>query len=150
MRGALSPDSTPTLAVAGIPLVVIVFVIVRDLSRRSTGPTALPVVFPSSTLKVDPVKVLSGQLRVAAKASDSYFENVVRTRLRELLISKVALETGLEREQARRILLDSKLCQTVLRNQELYEILFRPVPRTSMNRMKMIDRVVEMIGEWQA
>src|SRR5256885_8796124 len=45
---------------------------------------------------------------VAANASNSYFENVVRARLRELLTTKVALEAGLENETVRRILSDPR------------------------------------------
>ena len=50
------------------------------------------------------MRFLSGQFRVAATASNSYFENVVRGRLKELLVTKVALETGLENELVRRLL----------------------------------------------
>ena len=108
IRGIFPSESTPTISLTGIPLIVIVVVIVRDLARRSTSPALRRTRASTAGLRGSQVHFLSGQFKVAASASSSYFENVVRARLRELLTTKVALETGLETETVRRILLDPR------------------------------------------
>jgi hypothetical protein len=149
VRGVLPPESSPTLFLVGIPLVVIAVIIGHDLARRSTSPNIASIISTPSLLKEDPIQFLSGQIRVASSASDSYFENVVRARLKELLISKVALETGMERDIARHVLSDPKQGQKLLRTVELYTILYGPIPRTGSNKMTMIKDAIEMIGEWK-
>ncbi|SRR6266700_3898491 len=149
-RGALPPESSPTLLLVGLPLVVIAVVISRDLVGRSTVPT-IPQTFPysSRSLQEDPVHFLSGQIRVAANASDSYFEYVARGRLRELLLLKVSLEEGLDRDAARVALSDPVEGPRLMRSKELYTILYGPVPSTGPERMKIVEQAIRMIGDWK-
>ncbi|MBO0888346.1 hypothetical protein J2P12_04515, partial [Candidatus Bathyarchaeota archaeon] len=124
VRGALPSESSPTLLLVGLPLVVIAVVIVRDLIKRSTIPT-LPILRrPLPNPRDDPVKFLSGQIRVAAASSDSYFETAVRVRLRELLITKVSLETGLERDTTARVLSYPREGPRLLHSRQLHTILY--------------------------
>ena len=150
IRGSFPPESSPSLFLVGVPLIVIAVIIARDLSRRSTGPTVLPTIPSLSGPKEDPVRFLSGQISVAAAASDSYFENVIRARLKELLISKVAIETGMERNETRRALSDPREGPKLLEHKELYMILYGPTPKTGPDRMDMIEEAIQMIGEWKA
>ncbi|SRR6266487_2000957 len=150
VRGIFPPRSSPTLFLVGIPLIVIAVIIARDLATRSTVPAVASATrFPRVTLKEDPVQFLSGQIKAAMSASDSYFESVVRARLKELLMMKVSVEVGIERETARRALSDPRQGVKLLRSKELYTILYGQVPKTGLDRVKMIDEAIEMIGEWK-
>src|ERR671922_990210 len=150
IRGALSSKSSPSLFLVGVPLVVIAIVIAQDLIKRSTIPT-LPKLLsrPTPNPRDDPVNFLSVQIRVASTSSDSYFETAVRTRLKDLLITKVSLETGLERDAAARVLSDPKEGPKLLHSPELHTILYGPVPKTGSDRMKMVQSAVQMIGDWK-
>jgi len=86
---------------------------------------------------------------VAASASSSYFENVVRARLRELLTTKVALETGLETETVRRILLDPRDGPHLLQQESLYHILYGPTPPSGLARISLIGDAIDLIGAWK-
>jgi len=100
-------------------------------------------------VKEDPVKFLSGQIKIATKASDSYFETIVRTRLRELLITKVSLETGLEKDTTRRTLSDPEQSRELLHDDELYTILYGALP-LARARTKMIEKAADLIGAWKS
>jgi len=148
IRGLFPPQSSATLSLVGVPLLIIAAIIARDLARRSTGPTISPRNLASSRITEDPVKFLSGQIRVASGATDSYFEKIVRTRLRELMITKVALEKGSDRDMVRRLLSDPNNGPKLLGNNELYALLYGPLPSTRI-RTEMINKAVEMIGAWK-
>ncbi len=147
--GAVPSEPTPSLSLAGIPLVVIAIILARDLARRSAVSTVTRTSGSYSGPKEDPVRFLSGQIRVAAIASDSYFENVIRARLKELLITKTTLETGLDRDAVRRALSDREQGPEVLHDTELYWLLYGPVPETGLARIDMVAKTVDMMGAWK-
>lgn len=147
-RGLFPSESTSTISITGIPLVVIIVLIARDLARKSTSPTISKAVATTSAFKGNPVQFLSGQFRVAAAASNSYFENVVRARLKDLLTAKVALETGLEKEIARQLLSDPTRGPGLLEDESLYRMLYGPAPRGGLARMNMISDAIDLIGAW--
>jgi hypothetical protein len=149
VRGVFPSESAPTISVLGIPLIVVVVLIARDLARRSTSPTVRRTVETTLGFRGNPVQFLSGQFRVAANASNSYFENVVQSRLRELLTSKVALETGLDNEAVRRLLSDSKQGPALLADESLYRMLYGPPPRHGLERLNMISDAIDLIGAWK-
>ena len=149
VRGAYPSEATPPLYLTGIPLVAIIVVIARDLARKSTIPTAERTVATATGFHANPVQVFSDQFRLAGRASGSYFENVVRARLRELLITKVALETGLENETVRRVLSDPKRGPGLLENEPLYRILYGPIPSGERARITMIGEAIDLIGAWK-
>lgn len=148
-RAILPAGATPTVSIAGIPLIVIAFYIARDLTRRSTSPSATPKPLVGQGFKEDPVIFLAGQITVAANASNSYFDNVVRSRLRELLISKVALATGYDPVTIRQMMSDPKQGAELLHEKELYRILYGPLPGTTLGLMKTIEHGIDMIGAWK-
>jgi hypothetical protein len=148
VRGLFPSESTPTISLTGIPLVVIIVLIARDLARKSTSPTISKAAPTTSGFKGNPVQFLSGQFRVAASASSSYFENVVRARLKELLTVKVALETGLEKETVRRLLSDPSRGPGLLEDESLYRMLYGPAPRGGLARMNLISAAIDLIGAW--
>ena len=147
--GAFPSGPSPSLSLAGVPLVVIAIIVVRDLAKRSAASTATRTIGSASGPKEDAVRFLSNQIRVAAIASDSYFENVVRARLKELLLTKTILETGLDRDAARRALSDPQQRLKLLHDEELYRLLYGPVPAPGLARMDMIGKAVDLIGAWK-
>jgi len=149
VRGVFPSESSPTISLTGIPLIVIVVIITRDLARRSTIPTVRKSIATPTGFRGNPVQFLSGQFRVAATASNSYFENVVRSRLRELLTSKVALETGLDNDMVRRILLDPRDGPRLLEDDPLYRMLYGPTPQGGVARINLIGDAIDLIGAWK-
>src|SRR5438128_12231762 len=123
--------------------------IARDLTRRSTSPTVRRAIATTAGFRGNRVQFLSGQFRVAANASNSYFENVVRARLRELLTTKVALEAGLENETVRRILSDPRGGPELLEDQTLYGMLSAPPPQRGLARLNLIRDAIDLIGAWK-
>ena len=149
VRGVLPSESAPAISLTGIPLIVIVVMIARDLTRKSTSPTVRRAITTTVGFRGNPVQFLSGQFRVAANASNSYFENVVRARLRELLTTKVALEIGVENETVRRILLDPRDGPRLLEDETLYRMLYGPTPQGGLARLNLIGDAIDLIGAWK-
>ena len=149
VRGVLPSESAPAISLTGIPLIVIVVIIARDLTRKSTSPTVRRAITTTVGFRGNPVQFLSGQFRVAANASNSYFENVVRARLRELLTTKVALEIGVENETVRRILLDPRDGPRLLEDETLYRMLYGPTPQGWLARLNLIGDAIDLIGAWK-
>lgn len=148
VRGALPQGPSQTISLLGIPLLIVAIIIARDLAGRSTNPTMVKTESSKTSLRDDPVALLSNQIRVAASASDSYFDLVVRARLKDLLIDKVALETGLEKDTVRQSLFDKQQALQLLRNRALYDALNGPVPATGPEKVNLINRAIDMIGAW--
>ncbi len=123
--------------------------IARDLARKSTSPTFRRTIATTTGFRGSPVEFLSGQFRVATDASNSYFENVVRGRLRELLTAKVALETGQENETVRRILSDPREGPQLLEDDSLYRMLYGPTPQDGLARINLISDAIDLIGAWK-
>lgn len=150
VRGVFPSESSPTIQLLGLPLIVVVVIIARDFSQRSTRTTEPLKTASTNRPMENPVAFLSGQFAVAAKSSDSYFHDVVRARLKELLVTKVSLETGLETETVRRALSDRKQGAKLLHDEELYTVLYGPVPDTGQERLHLIEEAMELIGAWKA
>jgi hypothetical protein len=149
VRGIFPAESTPTISLTGIPLIVMVLIIVRDLARRSTSPSIPRTTETDTVFRPNPVEFLNGQFRIAASASNSYFENAVRARLRELLIIKVSLETGVATELVRRILSDPSQGPRLLEDESLYRLLYGPAPQRGLARINMIGDAITLIGDWK-
>jgi len=149
VRGVFPSESAPTISLTGIPLIVIVVMIARDLARKSTSPTIGRTMAKTTGFRGSPVEFLSGQFRVATDASNSYFENVVRGKLRELLTAKVALETGQDNETVRRILSDPREGPLLLEDDSLFSTLYGPTPQNGLARMNLISDAIDLIGAWK-
>jgi hypothetical protein len=149
VTGFFASTSASALPLTGIPLILITLIIVRDLTRRSTvGSTESPT-RSETALKVDPVRFLSSQIKGAADASDSYFDDIVRSRLVELLINKVTVETGLDKETVRRTLSNSRTGPALLGDPTLHRILYGPVPEGGRKRIETVQNALELIGAWK-
>lgn len=149
VRGIFPSESAPTISLLGIPLIVIVIMIARDLARRSTSPTVRRTTEKAAGVRENPLQFLSGQFKVAANASNLYFQNAVQLRLRELLTVKVALATGFDSESVRSLLSDPKNGPVLLRNRALYQMLYGPPPRGGLERITMIGKAIDLIGAWK-
>ena len=149
-RGTLPAETSPTLLLVGLPLIVIAVIIARDLAGRSTIPSVPFKASQPVRPKEDLVRFLGSQIQVAATASDSYFDDVIRARLKELLITKITLEFGVEKDQARRTLSDPNRGPAMLHNEKLHRILYGPVPRSGTKRIAMIDAAIDEIQDWRA
>jgi hypothetical protein len=149
VRGIFPSESTPTISITGIPLIVIILMIARDLARKSTSPTEKTANTETTRFQGNPVQFLSAQFRVASDASNSYFENIVRARLKELLITKISLEKGLEIDTVRRLLSDQRRGPELLEDGTLYRMLYGPVPRSGPARANMINDTIDLIGAWK-
>jgi hypothetical protein len=150
VRGFIPPESAPTISLLGIPLIVIVVMIARDLARRSTIPTvSRRSVQTTHGFQGNPVQFLRGQFKVAANASNSYFQNVVQSRLREMVTAKVALETGLDSEAVRPLLSDPVQGPALLEDEPLYRMLYGPPPKGGLKRINMIGDAIDLIGAWK-
>ena len=148
-RGLFPSESTPAISLTVVPLAIVAIIIVLDLQFRSTSPTKRSVTPRHVKAPVPRVRLLSDQIRVSVKASDSYFENVIRARLRELLVTKAALESGTDYETARRTLVDPVQGPKLLKDNQLYSILYGPRPEKGSARIQMIEDAVQMIEAWK-
>jgi len=146
---AVFPSASTSLPLTGIPLILIATMIARNLARRSTIPAVSKTTVVQAGFKGSPVQFLSGQIKVAADSTNSYFDNILRARLRELMISKVALQTGMESGTVRRLLSDPGERRELLHDEAIYGMLYGPPPRTGAARMNMIDEAVDLIGAWK-
>ena len=148
-RGLFPSGSTPTISLTVLPLATMAIIIVLDLRLRSTRPRKSRVSPRHVKSLVPRVRLLSEQIRVSAKASDSYFESVIRTRLRELMVTKASLYSGTEYETARRTLLDPVQGPKFLKDNELYTLLYGPRPEKGNARLQMIEAAIQMIEAWK-
>jgi hypothetical protein len=149
VRGIFPSESAPNISLLGIPLIVVVVMIARDLARRSTIPTVRKTIETPPVFRGAPIQFLSGQFKVATSASNSYFQSVLQLRLRELLTAKVALETGFDTESVRSLLSDPKQGPSLLGDEALYRMLYGPPPRGGLERIKMIGEAIDLIGAWK-
>lgn len=149
VRGVLPSESTPTISLTGIPLIVMILMIARDLVRKSTSPTKKMAIAKTTSFHGNPVQFLSAQFRVAADASNSYFENIVQARLKELLVTKISLERGLEIDTVRRLMSDKTRGPQLLEDESLYRMLYGPTPPAGLARMNMISDAIDLIGAWK-
>lgn len=147
--GLFPSEATSSLPVTGIPLIVITVIIARDLTKRSTEPSVRKMSIERPTMKGNPVQFFSGQIKVATNASESYFEDVIRSRLKELLVTKVSVETGLDPENVRQLLAKPRTGLQLLNDEALYAILYGPIPETSIRRIGLVSDAIDLIGAWK-
>ena len=95
------------------------------------------------------VQSLTRQLEVASSASPAYFETIIRVRLRGLLVEKVSLETGVERETVKKALTDRIQGMRLLKDQRMYELLYYHLTLSPESRLRMLREVIERIEAWR-
>lgn len=148
-RGLVSSDSTPTVSLTAIPLILMAIIIIRDLTNRSASPSHTPPAQTRTEMSHNTLEFLSRQIDVTAISNASYFDDVIRTRLRELLVTKASLQTGMETDRVRRTLSDSKQGPKFLHDDNLYALLYGAAPEEGSDRIEMIRETVELIENWK-
>lgn len=149
-RGIVPDNSTPTISITAVPLIIMAIVLIRDLTRRAVQPEDSRKIVPSQTRTGNDLKFLTRQIEATFGASESYFVDIVMTRLKELLVTKASLETGVQIDSVRRILSDSIHGPEFLGNRVLYKLLYSEAPRIGKSRIYMIQKTVELIENWKA
>jgi len=96
------------------------------------------------------VQFLSRQIEVAAGASQAYFETILLNRLRDVMIERVSLETGMEKEIVKRELADGRLGPALVRDPVLYSLLYDSRPLKGSARIEMLRETTVRIEAWKA
>jgi hypothetical protein len=149
-RSIIPETLTPTVTLLAIPLVVLALVLAVDLSDRATVPSQTKDRRGPRRLRARDVQFLTRQVEVAAKASPAYFETILRSRLRDLLMEKVSLETGMEKESVKHALADASIGPRLLRDLEFYKLLYYSPPRGAEARLQLLRQIIVRIEGWKA
>jgi len=132
-----------------LPFVVIVLALAIDLTGRVTTPSETVRNRPPPRKLGRGIERLTRQVEVGTSASKGYYETVLLSRLREILVEKVALESGMDRERTREVLKNKLLGPSVLRDRELYVLLYSGAPAPGPGRFADLERTVKLIEAWK-
>ncbi len=132
-----------------LPFVVIVLALAIDLTGRVTTPTRTVRRMPLPRKLGRGIERLTRQVEVGTSASKGYYETVLQSRLREILVEKVALETGMDKDRAREVLKNRLLGPSILRDAELYALLYSGAPAPGRGRLADLERTVKLIEAWK-
>ena len=147
-QGFLPQGFNPPLYLLAIPLIVIVAVLASNLSNRATSPSKTKVEAPRR-IQAREVQFLARQIDVGMMASPAYFDLVLLSRLREVLVEKVSLETGIEKERVRELLANPSLGPGLLREDSLYRLLYSPPPARGPTRVKLLEDAIALVEAWK-
>jgi hypothetical protein len=148
---SVTPEAlSPTVSLLGLPLILLALAVAVDLFDRSTRPARTKVREAPRRLRARDVQFLTRQVEVAAKASPGYFDTILRGRLRDLLTEKVSLETGMEKESVKHALADTSIGPRLLRDSELYKLLYYSPPRGAEARLHLLREIIDRIEGWKA
>lgn len=150
IRGFLSPEFTAPIPFLVIPLVLLVLILINDLASRAMVPSKIPAPKPSGKFLGREVESLTRQVEVAFRASPDYFETVLLNRLRESLVEKVSLETGMAKDRVREVLVDGRLGPNLLGDQLLHRLLYSTPLPNGQTRLKMLRETIALIEAWKA
>lgn len=96
------------------------------------------------------VQYLSRQVEVASKGSQAYFDSILLSRLRDIFVEKVSLETGIAKESVKRELADLVTGPLLVRNETLYRLLYSSTHPKGATRVKMLRDAIDGIEAWKA
>ena len=150
VRGYLPSDYSPPAYFLVAPLAALVLVLVADLASRATVPSQSPVKKAQRRLLSREVQFLTDQIETSTRASPEYYDKILRGRLRGILTDKVSLETGIDRERTKNILENPALGPGLLRDRQLYDLLYSRTSTRGHNRVKMIEETVARVEAWRA
>ena len=150
LRSLIPEALTPTGSLLAFPLFVLAILLVVDLSSRATPTSEINARKTARRMRARDLQYLTRQVEVAAKASPAYFESILLNQLRDLLAEKVSLEIGMEKESLKRILADERLGPRLLRDQEIYALLYYPPPSSPKARLETLRQAIERIERWGA
>lgn len=143
------PKEIPTSLPLAISLFILIVILAGDLLRRATTPSKRPERKSSRRIPGRDVQYLTRQVVVSVGASSDYFRSVL-DRVREALVEKVGLETGMDKDDVKRILTNSQEAATILRDPELLRLLYTEVPKRGTERLMMLREAVDRIEAWKA
>jgi len=133
-----------------VPLLMVVLVLVRELSGSATVPAETMERGSKRKRLGWKVQQLTRQIEVGGRASGEYYDTVLLARLREILVEKVSLETGMEMARVKETLRNKVLGPSMLRERELYTILYSPAAGPGPERVRDLARAVGLIEAWKA
>ncbi len=150
LMGALfSPDFKPPLYFLAAPLLVLVLILVSDLSNRATVPTEFRPRTQRPRRFSRQVQELAQQIQVGTNSSPAYFEKSVMSRLREVLVEKVAVETGMDMKTVRETLANPGLGPGLLRDERLRALLYSPPTVKGPARVRMLEEAIALVESWK-
>src|SRR5881296_3416195 len=150
-RGFL-PNSIPTtLTFLVFPLALLAVMLYLDLHLRARvpSPTLLPGKQSTRSLGHE-VQLLTKRIEVATNSSADYYERIVLGRMKELMVEKASIETGVAVDDVRKILSDPRLARGFLRNDALYNLLYTRSISRGKDRRNMLARLTDLIEDWKA
>ena len=149
LRSIIPETLTPTISLLALPLILLALILAVDLSDRATIPSGAKPRDGSKRLRARDVQFLTRQVEVAAKASPAYFDTILRGRLRDHLVEKVSLETGMEKESVKRTLADANQGPRLLKDLETYKLLYYSPPRGAEARLQLLREIMDRIEGWK-
>lgn len=150
LRSLVPETLTPSITLLTLPLIILAMILISDLSHRATAPSKTQAPTRARRFQARDVQYLSRQVEVAPKASQAYFETILLNRLRDILVEKVSLETGMEKENVKQELGDAAQGQELVRDRRLYALLYSPTPHEEATRIKMLREAIDRIEDWKA
>jgi hypothetical protein len=150
LRSFVPETITPSITLLALPLIMLALILVSDLSYRATAPSKTPAQTRIRRFQARDVQYLSRQVEVASRGSQAYFESILLSRLRDILIEKVSLETGIEKDNVKQELVDAVKGPALVGNGPLYRLLYSSTTPKSAMRVKMLREAIDGIEAWKA
>ncbi len=149
-RGLLPANLPSAVTLLAVPLFLLIVIFSSDLLSRARLPSKTePNMLLGRSLNHE-VELLSRQVEVAGRSSSDYYETVLISRLRELLVDKVTIETGMDRVSVKQRLFNPTLGLSLLGDPALYSLLFTSNRVPSRDRQRTLEIVADKIGRWKA
>jgi hypothetical protein len=149
LKSLIPEKLTPSVTLLALPLIILALILVSDLSNRAVVPAKSLARGKSRRVRARDVQFLTRQVDVASKASREYFDTILLSRLRGLIVEKVSLETGIEKERVRLDLESSGIGPAMI-GQRLHMLLYGSLPPRGSARVKMLQEAVDRIEDWKA
>jgi hypothetical protein len=148
LRSIIPEKLTPSITLLALPLIILALILLSDLSYRAVVPASNPIRAKPRQVRARDVHFLSKQVEVASRSSGEFFETLL-SRLRGLMVEKVSLETGMDREKVKRDLQNSTLGPALI-GSKLHRLLYASLPPRGTARVKMLQETVDEIEDWNA
>jgi hypothetical protein len=149
LRSIIPEKITPSVTLLALPLIILALILVSDLSNRAIVSAKNPTPLRPRRVRARDVQFLSKQVEVASQSSGDYFETILLGRLRGLIVEKVSLETGIDKEKVKGELENSRLGPTLIGG-ELHGLLYGSLPRRGVARVRMLQEAIDGIEAWKA
>ncbi len=150
LRSLVPETITPSITLLALPLIILTLILVSDLSHRATAPSETPARKSPRRFQARDVQYLSRQVEVASVGSQAYFESILLSRVRDILVEKVSLETGIEKEKVKQELADPVKGSALVSDGPLYRLLYSSTPPKGATRVKMLREAIDGIEAWKA